>query len=278
MAQGKSVGTFKRYREELKQRTFARAERFEVEFNIGKLIEGPGANEDLKNWQFADGVKNLTTDVCLFCEEVQIPGMILSNKEYNVGPWTFFRNTKVGFLGNEINFTFLTDQDWFLRSFFEHWVNACADTVSQEIGYPDSVTTEIIIKALDVQDNVKKQWTLYEAMPKVINLVPLSSGTVSAVRNTLIISSAYWDSSEVYGPYKSDMEAKMVLSNGYKENNTGVNSGKLEKDGDGKVSFVPSKKGHYSQDPNNVQEVITGLDRELTRTGGDYLPAFNSDD
>ena len=201
--------------------------------------------------------------------------MILSNKEYNVGPWTFFRNTKVGFLGNEINFTFLTDQDWFLRSFFEHWVSACADTVSQEIGYPDDVTTTITIKALDVQDNVKKEWTLYEAMPKVINLVPLSSGTVSAVRNTLIISSAYWDSSEVYGPYESDMEAKMVLSNGYKDANRKYS---MVTDGSGKTFFEPSKDGHYETDPNPEPEINPGQARQLTRTGGKYLPAFNSDD
>ena len=32
MPQGKSTGTFKEYREELKKRSFARAERFEVEY------------------------------------------------------------------------------------------------------------------------------------------------------------------------------------------------------------------------------------------------------
>ncbi len=269
MAQGKSLGNFEQYRQELKQRSFARAERFEVEFNIADLVS---KNEDLKDFSSAD----LAKDVVLFCEEVQIPGMILSNKEYNVGPWTFFRNTKVGFLGNEINFTFLTDADWFLRSFFEHWVNACADTVSQEIGYPDDITTTITIKALDVQDNVKKQWTLYEAMPKVINLVPLSSGTVSAVRNTLIISSAYWDSSEVYGPYESDMEAKMVLTNGYKSANGGYT---MVTDGDGRTFFQPSKDGHYDQDPNDENhEINPGTSRQVTRTGGKYLPAFDSDD
>ena len=45
-----------------------------------------------------------------------------------------------------------------------------------------------------MQDNVTKAWTLYEAMPKVLNLVPLSYGTTSAVRNTLIMSAAYWES------------------------------------------------------------------------------------
>ena len=33
-------------------------------------------------------------------------------------------------------------------------------------------------------------------MPKVLNLVPMSSGTVAPIRNTLIVSAAYWESSD----------------------------------------------------------------------------------
>ena len=75
-------------------------------------------------------------------------------------------------------------------------MKACVDTNGQEIGFPEDVMCEIDIKALDVQDNVTKGWRLYEAMPKVLNLVPLSSGTVSAIRNTLIVSAAYWESDD----------------------------------------------------------------------------------
>ena len=176
----------KNYLADIKERTFARADRFEVTFNIGNLDKVIG------NFQ----AKNVGTTIQLYCEEVQIPGMILSNKEFNVGAWTFFRNTKVGFLGNEINFTFVTTNDWDLRGFFEQWIKECADTTSQELGYIDAVTTTIDIKCLDLDDNVTKSWTLYEAMPKVLNLVPLSSGTTSAIRNTLIVSAAYWESSD----------------------------------------------------------------------------------
>ena len=196
MAKKANVG-YQQYLEQmkLKQKNPARAERFEVEFAIGALIK----NNSREGGSLAGRLpptKNLEFDVSLQCEEVQIPGMILSNKEFNVGPWTFFRNTKVGFLGNEVNFTFITDNSWALRGFFEQWIKECADTTSQEIGFIDAVTTTIKIKALDLQDEVTKCWTLYEAMPKVLNLVPLSSGTVSAIRNTLIVSAAYWESDD----------------------------------------------------------------------------------
>ena len=174
------------YLADIKERTFARADRFEVTFNIG------GLDKVIGDFQ----AKNVGETIQLYCEEVQIPGMILSNKEFNIGAWTFYRNTKVGFLGNEINFTFLTTNDWELRGFFEQWMKACVDTNGQEIGFPEDVMCEIDIKALDVQDNVTKGWRLYEAMPKVLNLVPLSSGTTAPVRNTLIVSAAYWESTD----------------------------------------------------------------------------------
>jgi len=44
------------------------------------------------------------------------------------------------------------------------------------------------------------------------------------------------------------------------------------------VFFEPSKEGHYSEDPNPEPEINPGQARQLTRTGGKYLPAFNSDD
>ena len=177
------------YLADIKERTFARADRFEVTFNIGNLGRAMSAN-------IAPMGGSTEETIQLYCEEVQIPGMILSNKEFNIGAWTFYRNTKVGFLGNEINFTFLTTNDWELRGFFEQWMKLCVDTNGQEIGFPEDVMCTIDIKALDVQDNVTKGWRLYEAMPKVLNLVPLSSSTTAPVRNTLIVSSAYWESTD----------------------------------------------------------------------------------
>ena len=194
----KAFTDFKQYLSTASKRTFARAERFEVSFDVEALVQNNEMNGGRLAKRIGQGAASalMEPDISLFCEEVQIPGMILSNKEFNVGAWTFFRNTKVGFLGNEINFTFVTPNDWDLRGFFEQWIKECADTTSQELGYIDAVTTTIDIKCLDLNDRVMKSWKLYEAMPKVLNLVPLSSGTTSAIRNTLIISAAYWESSD----------------------------------------------------------------------------------
>ena len=141
------------------------------------------------------GDKSLTEMQCaLLCEEVQIPGMTLSNKELNLGNWQFYRNTNIGFLGNEINITFYTDAEWQLRHVFEKWMDHCVSANSKQVAWPDDSFGEILVNQLDKQGKIRAQWQLMECTPKVLNLVPLAMGAVSIARTTLIISSAYWKS------------------------------------------------------------------------------------
>jgi len=141
------------------------------------------------------GDKGLTEMQCaLLCEEVQIPGMTLSNKELNLGNWQFYRNTNIGFLGNEINITFYTDAEWQLRHVFEKWMDHCVSANSKEVAWPDDSFGEILVNQLDKEGKIRAQWQLMECTPKVLNLVPLAMGAVSIARTTLIISSAYWKS------------------------------------------------------------------------------------
>ena len=202
----KAIGSLFQFRQELKKRPLQRSERFEVSMTIPeKVMEGQAIDREIAR------------DIELFCEEVQIPGMVVENKEINLGPWKFYRNTNVGFLGQEINMTFLTDENWGLRSVFESWIAACVDTTGKQVSYLDDISAEIQIKAISLgnksneaivaggaagpldQGVVNKQWTLHECTPKVLNLQPLSMGTTSVVRTTLIISSAYWESTAVVG-------------------------------------------------------------------------------
>ena len=192
----RAIGNLKQFRHALRTRPMQRSERWEVSITLPEKLEGIDRKATEK-------------DVVLFCEEVQIPGMVVENKEINLGPWKFYRNTNVGFLGQEINMTFLTDENWGLRSVFEKWIAACVDTTGKQVAYLDDISATIQIKALSIGGDVivdpedgpvapvNKEWTLFECTPKVLNLVPLSMGTTSVVRTTLIVSAAYWESSGV---------------------------------------------------------------------------------
>jgi hypothetical protein len=141
--------------------------------------------------------QNLKLESTIMCEEVQIPGMVLQNKEVSIGTWQFMRNSNVAFLGNEINFTFLTDTEWKLRHVFEAWIGHCVDPQSKRVAFPDDQFGQVWINMLNMDDQVQTTWLMHEVTPKVLNLVPLATGATSYARTTLIISSAYWESKTV---------------------------------------------------------------------------------
>ena len=130
-------------------------------------------------------------------EEVQVPGMVLTNKEFNLGNWTHYRNNNMQFLGNEINITFYTSADWIHRAKFESWMALCVNPTSKEVTFPEYTWGEVAINALDIQNNFRSSWVLHEVTPKVLNLIPLSMGAVGVVRTTLIVSATYWESKAI---------------------------------------------------------------------------------
>ena len=73
----------------------------------------------------------------------------------------------------------------------------CVDTTSKEVTYPVDTWGEISINTLDMKNRYKSSWILHEVTPKVLNLIPLSMGSVGIARATLIVSAAYWESSAV---------------------------------------------------------------------------------
>tara|TARA_B100000519_G_scaffold179905_1_gene171096 strand:- start:177 stop:884 length:708 start_codon:yes stop_codon:yes gene_type:complete len=177
---------------------FAFTERFEVLFSFPASLKEEwdkiqNSSGETPNGQLSD----LPLEATLLCEEIQIPGMTLSNKEQQVGNWTFYRNTNMGFLGNEINITFYTDVEWKLRSLFEAWMAHCVNPTSKQVAFPDDQFGQVWINQLGKDGRVTATWELSEVTPKVLNLVPLAMGAISVARTTLIVSSAYWESKAI---------------------------------------------------------------------------------
>lgn len=174
----------KSFLQEIFNTQLARTERFECQFSFPDIIQTTFSNDRLKK-------------ATIMCEEVQIPGMALANKEFNVGPWTHYRNTNMQFLGQEINITFYTDINWELREVFEAWFSMTVDPTSKQSYFPADTWGRISINAMDLQDNYRRSWVLHEVTPKVLNLQPMSMGSVGVVRTTLIVSATYWDSNYI---------------------------------------------------------------------------------
>lgn len=132
----------------------ARTERYECRFQLPITLNR--TIEKLKSPQMRDLVLvDQHYHMTMMCEEVQIPGMVLQNKEIAIGAWNFMRNSNVNFLGNEINLTFLTEVNWELRHVFEAWMAHCVNPESKQVRFPDEQYGTIWINMLSMKGKRK---------------------------------------------------------------------------------------------------------------------------
>lgn len=154
-----------------------RSERFEVIFNVPAVLGF--SSDDIRS-------------ISVYCEEAQIPGLVATNVPVKIGPWTEFRTQNVEFLTTDMTFTFIVDQDWKGRDIFEKWIELSADTRSKEVSYNDDIAREIEIRSLSANDDILAKWTLYKAVPKLINLTPVSWNNTGFLRMSVSVSAQYW--------------------------------------------------------------------------------------
>lgn len=175
----KAKTKLKDFLSEVRKTFLPRSDRFEVEIT------------------FPAGVSNSTNTVniaTLYCEEASIPGMSVTNLPVKIGPWTTYRAYNVEFITTEIVFTFIADGKWQLREAFEEWMNLCADRVSKEVQYTKYIISESIkVSSLDTNNNIIATWEYKNCMPKMINIVPVSSSNPGVMRHTVTFSAEWWE-------------------------------------------------------------------------------------
>lgn len=154
-----------------------RSERFEVIFSV------PGALG-----VSADDVRSIS----VYCEEAQIPGLVGTNVPVKIGAWTEYRTQNVEFLTTDMTFTFLVDEDWKGREIFEKWIALSADPTSKEVAFYDDVKSVVQIRSLSVNDDVLAEWKLHDAVPKLINLTPVSWNNTGFIRMSVSVSAKRW--------------------------------------------------------------------------------------
>jgi len=160
----------------------ARSDRFEVTFNFPAAV----ASSDL----FEYGAAYRAT---VMCEELQLPGLSATNLPVKIGPWTEFRNQNVEFLTQDSVFTFVENQNLQVRKLFEKWIDATVNRTTKEVAFHEDVTGSILINVLDRQDNIRAQYQLFETVPKLISLTPMSWGNTGIMRLSVSFAAKYWE-------------------------------------------------------------------------------------
>ena len=193
----KSMTNYQEFMNRMRREHLPRSDRFEVEIGGCKKL----------------GANFLTT---LMCEEAQLPGLSATNVPYKIGPWTEYRTQNLEFLSTEIVFTFLVDENWSLRTYFEAWINHTANMRTKEVSFYSDITADVKVKSLDTQDNVIAEWKFIEAMPKLLNITPVAWGITQQLRTSLSMSAKRWMTT--YSNYesksRSNTQIKRNISNG----------------------------------------------------------------
>ena len=153
----------------------ARSNRFEV------VISSPG--------RFVED-----REISLLCEEAQIPGLQIQWAPTKISHWTEQRAHGIEYFGDTAAFTFFCDANWDVRTYFENWMTTIAHPLSKDVSLPDEHVGQVEVFALDREDNIVTRWKLYDAFPRLMNILPMGQSAEGIVRVNVTFAFRRWTS------------------------------------------------------------------------------------
>jgi len=190
MANSKS--TFENFLGQVRTEYLPRSDKFEVTFRFpNQRLRDQQAAEESTIFSF--GFPSIFT---VMCEEAQLPGLSATNVPYKIGPWTEYRNQNVEYLTQDSVFTFISDGNFEIRDAFEEWILKTVDPVTKEASFHESIYGTINVAVLDNQNNIRAEYQLQEAIPKLINVTPLAWSNTGHIRISVSFAAKRWVSVE----------------------------------------------------------------------------------
>jgi hypothetical protein len=159
----------------------ARPNRFEIQINLPNSIASSPAAQSL-------GSQDRTISIA--CEVSHLPQLLLHTKPYMIYGPAQQRVITSDYGGEQIDMTFLVDKDMYIKAFFDTWMHNIVYPNTFNVNYLENYATDIIIKQLDEQDNIKYQVTLISAFPKSISPLTLDYSATNQVHK-MSVSFAY---------------------------------------------------------------------------------------
>jgi hypothetical protein len=142
-----------------------------------------------------DRNKNSARLVNMLCEATVLPGVsIMSSELRTVGEVT---DVPYMIAYTPINFTFIEDNNYAVRRFFEGWLNEVYNRETRTVGYYNSYSSIIDVILSDKAGNARYAIRLYEAFPKTIADSPYNFSNNQVVRTDVQIVYKYWKRLEV---------------------------------------------------------------------------------
>jgi len=119
-------------------------------------------------------------DVSLLCESLTIPGEQVETFEYPLNALEHLVKVPNGLIHEDLSCTFIVTNDFNVKAFFDRWRRRIIGT-NYLLNYPASYEVDIIIKALDQQNNPVYSVKLEGAFPITVGAMALSNATSNEV-------------------------------------------------------------------------------------------------
>ena len=164
----------------VKAEGLARTNRFLVRIAVPPILNGTTDTVALRKLE-------------LYCETAQLPGLSLSTQQAR----TFgeFREMPYERLFDNITLTFMIDNTFDTKAFFDSWINSVQKPGSRTFNYYSEYTSSIDIIVLDSLDAERYSVKLYECYPKAITPIGLDYGSKEVMKLQVSINYRYWESS-----------------------------------------------------------------------------------
>lgn len=140
--------------------------------------------------------------ISLFCENAEMPGLMFGTTPFRVYGPTFERPTQISYGGENMTLTFLVDQEFDVKKYFDSWMRIIADPAKYQFNYPDKyLSSGIIVTQIKHRDpglvDSEKDIGVYsvrliDAYPKLIIPMQLHGGDRDMHRLAVTFTYRLW--------------------------------------------------------------------------------------
>lgn len=128
----------------------------------------------------AGNLINDPRDISILCQSVEMPGRNISTFDHgdvnqvNKFPYTF--------IDDDITFTFLLTNDYYMRQMFDNWMSGIFDTDSYRVGYKKDYSVDVVIQQLNQKEIPVYGVRLEKAFPITMNSIELNQDSQNVLQ------------------------------------------------------------------------------------------------
>lgn len=160
----------------VREKDFARSNRFEAVFLVPSIMEDHTASGEYDT-------------ISMMVEDAMFPGILVGTRPFRINNLNEQRANVIDFGGDSVTFTFLVDRDFTSKDFFSDWARSIVNPVSRKVQYPENYYSEILLSALNNDDEVVCQWTIQDVFPR--SVAPITVSTTNSQVLRLQVTFAY---------------------------------------------------------------------------------------